>query len=84
MNHDIRDSPEVPLDLILNGIREVVGPVHIHLWINEDMEINVDIVTTTSASNLMTFFDSSDGKDDPLDRFGRNGDAIAEYAGALL
>ena len=56
MNHHIGHSPEIPFDLILNGIREVMGPVDMHLRIDQDMEIHMDIIRPAPAANLMELF----------------------------
>jgi hypothetical protein len=83
MNHHIGHSSEIPLDLILYGIGKMVGTVHMHLRVDQDMEINVDIIHPAPAPNLMALFYSFDGAHDSLDLLDLNRYSIAEHSGAL-
>jgi hypothetical protein len=84
MDHDIGHAMEISFDFILNRIGEMMSSMHVHLRINKDMKINVDVISTASAPDLVTLFDTPDGEDDFLNLLNWNRHSIAEHARALL
>jgi hypothetical protein len=49
-DHHIGNPSEIPFDLILNRIRERMGFIHTHGWIDKEMKINVYAIRPTPYS----------------------------------
>ena len=56
-------STELLFNLILHGIGEVGGLMDMHLWTDGGMKIDVDVISTTSAPDLMALSHSLNGED---------------------